>query len=113
MTSESARLRCITSYTRLRPPITPTKGARIEPLLLKTEANRLDWVGRVDEKMLLLVGIDQGREHVEAVLFPAPQVLDLAQRPLVIRFGPSRLNLRTARRADGYPSCFVKVPRSK
>lgn len=67
--SESARLRCITSYTRVRLPITRTSARWSESLPIEPEANPLDRVGRVDGKMFLLAGFDERREHVQPVTF--------------------------------------------
>jgi hypothetical protein len=46
--------------------------AQVESLLFKPKANRCDWVGRVDGKVLLLLGFDQRREHVEAIAVRGP-----------------------------------------
>src|SRR6266481_2401960 len=40
-----------------------------EPLLLHTELDRLDRIGRVHRVVLRLVRIDEGREHIQPIAF--------------------------------------------
>jgi len=74
------------------------KTMRRKPLLLHAELDRLDRVGRIDRIVLRLVGVDQRREHVEAVAFArarfgSPQALDLLERVLVVGLRADRLYL--------------------
>ena len=61
-----------------------------EPLLLHTEFDSLDGVGRVHGIMLRLIDIDQGSQDLKTIpgcgaVFGTPELLEVGQRPLVIR----------------------------
>ncbi len=45
----------------------PDQGLRGQPLLIESKANRLDRIRKIDRKMSLFVGFDQGREDIEKV----------------------------------------------
>ncbi len=45
----------------------PDQGLRGQPLLIESKPNRLDRIRKIDRKMSLFIGLDQGRKDIETV----------------------------------------------
>jgi hypothetical protein len=97
MAIERSRLRLSTSATRARTDDRLEIASR-EALLPHAKLDRFDRIGRVDRFVLALVGVDQGRQHVEPIAFRraglgAPQTPQLGQGRLGIGLGADRPRL--------------------
>src|ERR1700730_14770816 len=69
-----------------------------EPLLVHTEFDCLNRIGRVHRIVLRLIGVDEGRKHIEPVAIArsrlsAPQAVDLLERSFIVPLRSNRLHL--------------------